>query len=327
MTEMTHRRATAKRSSPPSTAFAILAALSMCHLLNDMMQSLLPSIYPILKDTYRLDFGQIGLITLAFQLTASLLQPLVGIITDRKPLPYSSAIGMGLSVVGLALLATAHSYPILLAAAACIGIGSSIFHPESSRIARLASGGRHGFAQSLFQVGGNVGSAIGPLLAALIILPNGQGSVAWFMVAGLVAMALLTYVGRWYATQGTPPDEFGAARAPLTSPISRAAASWARIAVLVALIFSKFFYMACLGNYFTFYLIETFGVPRPHRADLSLRVSRRRRSRHVSRRPARRSFRPQICDLVLDPRRAPLYVGIATCRSLLDAGAGEPSRR
>jgi FSR family fosmidomycin resistance protein-like MFS transporter len=248
----------ASASSQHDTVIAVLGALSLCHLLNDMMQSLLPSIYPILKQSYELDFSQIGLITLAFQLTASLLQPLVGMFTDRYPQPYSAAVGMGLSVTGLGLLASADSYPLLLAAAACVGIGSSIFHPESSRVARLASGGRHGFAQSLFQVGGNVGSAIGPLLAALIILPNGQKSVAWFIAAGIVAMGLLTFVGRWYATQGR------ARISGISKRVHIAHLSQGRIglsiAVLVALVFSKFVYMACLGNYFTFYLIETFGV-------------------------------------------------------------------
>lgn len=252
---------TAENTSAPAhndTVIAVLSALSICHLLNDMMQSLLPSIYPILKDSYQLDFSQIGFITLAFQLTASLLQPLVGMYTDRYPKPYSAAIGMGMTVIGLGLIANANSYPLLLVAAACVGIGSAIFHPESSRVARLASGGRHGFAQSLFQVGGNIGSAIGPLLAALIILPNGQKSVAWFMAAGIVAMGLLTFVGRWYATHG---------RARIASTTKRthiAHLSPGRIklaiAVLVALVFSKFVYMACLGNYFTFYLIDTFGV-------------------------------------------------------------------
>jgi MFS transporter, FSR family, fosmidomycin resistance protein len=236
----------------------VLGALSLCHLLNDMMQSLLPSIYPILKESYQLDFSQIGLITLAFQLTASLLQPVVGMFTDRYPQPYSAAVGMGLSVTGLGLLASADSFPLLLAAGACVGIGSSIFHPESSRVARLASGGRHGFAQSLFQVGGNVGSAIGPLLAALIILPNGQKSVAWFIAAGLVAMGLLTFVGRWYATQGRARIS-GISKRTHVEHLSQGRIGLS-ITVLVALVFSKFVYMACLGNYFTFYLIETFGV-------------------------------------------------------------------
>ncbi len=252
---------TAESANAPShhdTVIAVLSALSLCHLLNDMMQSLLPSIYPILKESYQLDFSQIGLITLAFQLTASLLQPVVGMFTDRYPQPYSAAVGMGLSVAGLGLLSTANSYPLLLAAAGCVGIGSSIFHPESSRVARLASGGRHGFAQSLFQVGGNVGSAIGPLLAALIILPNGQKSVAWFMAAGLVAMGLLTFVGRWYATHGRARIS-GTSKRTHIAHLSQGRIGFS-IAVLVALVFSKFVYMACLGNYFTFYLIETFGV-------------------------------------------------------------------
>lgn len=252
---------TAENTNAPSqndTVIAVLTALSICHLLNDMMQSLLPSIYPILKDSYQLDFSQIGFITLAFQLTASLLQPLVGMYTDRHPKPYSAAMGMGMTVIGLGLIATANSYPLLLVAAACVGIGSSIFHPESSRVARLASGGRHGFAQALFQVGGNVGSAIGPLLAALIILPNGQKSVAWFMAAGIVAMGLLTFVGRWYATHGRARVSVTSTRAHLEH-LSSGRIKLA-IAVLVALVFSKFVYMACLGNYFTFYLIDTFGV-------------------------------------------------------------------
>ena len=180
------------------TALPILLMLSFCHLLNDMIQSLLPAIYPLLKESFKLDFGQIGLITLTFQVTASLLQPLVGIYTDRKPMPYSLAIGMGCTLSGLLLLAHAPSFPLLLLAAALIGSGSSVFHPESSRIARMASGGQHGFAQSLFQVGGNVGSAIGPLLAAFIVMPRGQTSVAWFAIAALVAIVLLTRIGGWY---------------------------------------------------------------------------------------------------------------------------------
>jgi FSR family fosmidomycin resistance protein-like MFS transporter len=254
----TAENANANAAAHQDTVLAVLSALSICHLLNDMMQSLLPSIYPILKTTYQLDFSQIGFLTLAFQLTASLLQPVVGIFTDRYPQPYSAAVGMGISVVGLALLSTADSYPLLLAAAACVGIGSSIFHPESSRVARLASGGRHGFAQSLFQVGGNIGSAIGPLLAALIILPNGQKSVAWFIAAGLVAMTLLSFVGRWYATHGRARMSSAAKRTHIAH-LSRERIVLS-IAVLVALIFSKFVYMASLSSYFTFYLIETFGV-------------------------------------------------------------------
>jgi len=246
-----------ERSNTQTTAMAVLVALSMSHMLNDTMQSLLPSIYPILKDSYALDFGQIGLITLAFQLTASILQPLVGLIIDRYPMPYSAAAGMGLSVGGLVLLAFAHSYPFLLLAACLIGLGSAVFHPESSRIARLASGGRHGFAQSLFQVGGNVGSALGPLLAALIILPFGQASVSWFTAIGVIAMILLSFAGRWYAVHGTRRMKLAPKTGAETLPRRRVVMA---IGVLIALVFSKFFYMASIGNYLTFYLIETFHV-------------------------------------------------------------------
>ncbi len=186
-------------SGADTTTFAIILSLSFCHMLNDMMQSMVPAIYPILKANYSLDFAQIGLITMAFQFTASMLQPLVGLYTDRHPKPYSLPIGMGFTLVGLVLMSRAHSYPVILAAAALIGVGSSVFHPESSRVARMASGGRHGFAQSLFQVGGNSGSAIGPLLAAFVIVPRGQGSIVWFSAAALVAMMVLTMVGNWYS--------------------------------------------------------------------------------------------------------------------------------
>ncbi|HEV8389398.1 MAG TPA: MFS transporter, partial [Dongiaceae bacterium] len=181
------------------TALAVLVAISFCHMLNDTMQSLLLSIYPMLKQNYALDFGQVGLITLTFQVTASLLQPLVGLYTDRRPQPYALAVGMTSTLLGLLLLSYASSYPMLLLAAAMVGTGSSVFHPESSRVARLASGGRHGLAQSLFQVGGNVGSAIGPLAAAYIILPRGQGAIAWFSFAALIAIMVLMRVGAWYS--------------------------------------------------------------------------------------------------------------------------------
>ncbi|MGE0226392.1 MAG: MFS transporter, partial [Acetobacteraceae bacterium] len=190
---------TESRPADSSTTLAILVSLSVCHLLNDMNQSLVPAIYPILKESYHLDFAQIGLITLAFQLTASMLQPVVGLVTDKHPQPYSLPIAMCCSLVGLMLLAVAHSYGVILFAAALVGIGSSVFHPESSRVARMASGGRYGFAQSLFQVGGTTGSAIGPLLAAFIVVPRGQGSIAWFSAAALLAIMLLTYVSLWYA--------------------------------------------------------------------------------------------------------------------------------
>src|SRR5579875_3868520 len=174
-----------------AASFPILLAISFSHLINDTLQSLLPAIYPLLKDNYALDFGQIGLITLTFQITASLLQPLVGVYTDRRPLPYSLAVGMGLSLLGLLLLSVSRSFPMLIGAAALVGMGSSVFHPESARVARMASGGRHGLAQSIFQVGGNAGSAVGPLLAAFIVLPHGLHSVAWFSLAALLAMLVL----------------------------------------------------------------------------------------------------------------------------------------
>ena len=238
------------------TAFPILAMLSVCHFLNDMIQSLLPAIYPLLKDSFKLDFGQIGLITLTFQVTASLLQPLVGIYTDKKPMPYSLAIGMGCTLSGLLLLAHAPSFPLLLLAAALIGSGSSVFHPESSRVARMASGGQHGLAQSLFQVGGNVGSAIGPLLAAFIVMPRGQTSVEWFAIAALIAIVLLTRIGGWYRAH-VPAHR--AARASMGVALPRRTIV-ATIVILGLLIFSKYFYLASLSSYYTFYLMQKFGL-------------------------------------------------------------------
>src|SRR3954447_25900589 len=185
-------------ASANSTTFAIILSLSFCHLLNDMMQSLVPALYPILKENYALSFGQIGLITMAFQFTASMLQPVVGMYTDKKPQPYSLMVGMGFTLVGLLMMSHAHSYPVILISAALIGMGSSVFHPEASRVARMAAGGRYGLAQSLFQVGGNLGSAAGPLLAAFIVVPHGQHSIVWFSAAALVAMFVLFQVGGWY---------------------------------------------------------------------------------------------------------------------------------
>lgn len=239
------------------TAFPILAMLSVCHFLNDMMQSLLPAIYPLLKTNFALDFGQIGLITLTFQVTASLLQPFVGIYTDKRPMPYSLAIGMGFTLAGLLLLSRASSFPMLLAAAALVGSGSSVFHPESSRVARMASGGRHGLAQSLFQVGGNVGSSIGPLLAAFIVMPRGQSSLAWFAIAALVAIVLLTRIGGWYREQ-VPLQRVR--RVAATIPTLPRRTVVVTMMVLGALIFSKYFYLASLTSYYTFYLMEKFHV-------------------------------------------------------------------
>jgi MFS transporter, FSR family, fosmidomycin resistance protein len=242
-----------------STVVVMLLALSFSHLLNDTVQSLVPAVYPILKDKFSLDFGQVGLITFAFQITASLLQPLVGLSTDKKPRPYSLAIGMGFTLGGLLLLAHAPNFPAILVAAATIGIGSSVFHPEASRVARMASGGRHGFAQALFQVGGNCGAACGPLLAAFIVVPHGQSSVAWLSLLPLVAIGVLTTVGNWYAKQ------LAASRSRPKKAVAGPALSGRNIVVailvLMALIFSKFFYLASLNSYYTFYLIDKFHLP------------------------------------------------------------------
>jgi len=254
-------RAVLPTTRADDSAFAVIFSLSFCHMLNDMMQSMVPAIYPLLKESYALDYAQIGLITLAFQCTASLLQPLVGATTDKRPMPYSLSVGMGFTLCGLVLMSQAASYPVILGAAALIGIGSAVFHPEASRVARLASGGRHGLAQSLFQVGGNSGSAIGPLLAAFIIVPHGQTSIVWFSAAAFVAMSILFAVGRWYAEQRRAGARAGARTraASATLPLPRRTVAFA-VAVLVALIFSKTFYTASLTSYYTFYLIERFDV-------------------------------------------------------------------
>jgi FSR family fosmidomycin resistance protein-like MFS transporter len=245
---------------PEATVVIVLLAASISHGLNDTIQSLLPAIYPVLKKTYALDFAQIGLITLVFQVTASLLQPAVGHFTDRRPQVYSLPAGMTLTLVGLLLLSVAGSYPLLLLAAALVGMGSSIFHPESSRVARLASGGRHGLAQSIFQVGGNLGTALGPLLAAFIVVPYGQGSIAWFSVIALVAMIILWRVGVWYrnhrALMALAPPRVVPSRLPALSRRRVVVA----ITILAILTFSKHFYLSSLGSYYTFYLIDKFHV-------------------------------------------------------------------
>lgn len=242
-----------------TTAFKVLGAISVAHMMNDMIQSILLAIYPMLKNNFSLSFAQIGLITLVYQITASLLQPLIGHYTDRNPQPYSLTIGMGSTLLGLLLLSVAPSFPYLLLAAVLIGTGSSVFHPESSRIARMASGGQHGLAQSLFQVGGNVGSALGPLIAALIILPRGQGSVAWFSLAALFAMAVLLQIGRWYSRNRAllalrTKRSSNAVELPRNKVI-------AALAVLGVLVFSKYFYLASMNSYLTFYLMEKFALP------------------------------------------------------------------
>jgi len=244
--------------SAERVAVPILAAISVSHMLNDLIQSLLPAIYPILKSNFHLDFGQIGLLTLTFQLTASLLQPLVGSFTDRRPQPFSLVAGMGFTLIGLLTLSRADSYPILLVAAALVGMGSSVFHPESSRVARLASGGRHGLAQSVFQVGGNAGTALGPLLAAFIVVPFGQPSIAWFSVVALLAMLILFAIGRWY--QATLADLRARPRAAETGSLVSKRRIVISLAILILLVFSKDFYVASLTNYFTFYLISKFQV-------------------------------------------------------------------
>lgn len=251
--------AAAKGDTALNTTWSILAAISFCHLLNDMMQSLLPAIYPILKSNYGLTFGQIGFLTLTFQLTASLLQPTIGLYTDKHPKPYSLAIGMAFTLVGLVLFARAEAYPALLFAAALVGSGSAVLHPESSRVARMASGRRPGLAQSVFQVGGSAGSALGPLLAAFVVLRYGQSSVAWFAIAAMVAILLLARVGHWYRDHGL--RRLGARPATDTArPALPKPRVMMTVAVLVTLIFSKFFYTACITSYYTFYLIEEFDV-------------------------------------------------------------------
>lgn len=241
------------------TIFTILAAISFCHLLNDLVQSLIPSIYPILKASFRLDFAQLGLITLTSQLTASLLQPLIGLYTDKRPKPYSLPIGMGFTLVGLVLLSMAPNFAMLLLAAALVGVGSAVFHPESSRVARMASGGQHGLAQSLFQVGGNAGTALGPLLAALIVLPRGQYSVGWFSGAALLAIIILTTVGTWYKSHRAATSK-STIKEREHHPVLSSRKIAFSIAILLALIFSKYFYLASITSYYTFYLIHKFHV-------------------------------------------------------------------
>ncbi|HEY6511251.1 MAG TPA: MFS transporter [Burkholderiaceae bacterium] len=239
-------------------ALRVLGAVSASHLINDMMQSLILAIYPILQGRFSLTFAQIGLITLTFQLTASLFQPVVGLVTDRKPRPYLLPLGMTSTLCGLLLLAYAPSYGAVLLAAALVGLGSAVFHPESSRVARLASGGRHGFAQSIFQVGGNTGSAIGPLVAAAVIVPYGQHSVAWFGLPALLGIVLLLQVSRWHAQHHVAAVRRGPIAA-VPSPYPQRVVLGA-IAVLLLLIFSKYFYVAGISTFYTFYLIDRFGL-------------------------------------------------------------------
>ncbi len=245
---------------------SILVGLSASHMLNDTLQALLPALYPMLKSAYALSFWQIGLITLTNQVTSSLLQPLVGFYTDRHPKPYSLAIGMGFTLVGLLLLSTASTYPLLLLAAATVGIGSSIFHPESSRLARVASGGKHGLAQSLFQTGGNLGSSLGPLLAAFVVLPRGQGSVAWFSLVALGTIVLLARIGRWYERIGMPRP---LSRRPEGHVAPTRAHVTRTLVILFVLVFSKYVYTTSIVTFYMFFLIQRFGVSE-HSAQLHL---------------------------------------------------------
>ena len=247
------------RRQAGSAAFAVLTAISFCHFLNDLTVSLLPAIYPILKSAFDLSFGQIGLMTLVLQGVASLLQPLVGLYTDRKPHPYSLTYGMGCTLSGICLLAFAPNYLVLLGGAALLGLGASIFHPEASRLARLASGGAHGMAQSLFQLGGSFGSSIGPLLAAVFILPRGQSSLAWFALAALLAIGILVVLGNWYRNTGhAAPKARDSTIKPAVLPHSQVRRA---IAVLVALVFSKYFYLSSITSYYIFYLMHRFALP------------------------------------------------------------------
>jgi MFS transporter, FSR family, fosmidomycin resistance protein len=246
-----------KTAAVTGPAYIVLGGISFSHFLNDTMQSLIPSVYPIFKQSYALDFAQIGLITLAFQFTASLLQPLVGHFTDKKAQPFSLAIGMGFTFFGLLLLSVAQRYPVILVAAALVGLGSAVFHPESARIARLASGGRFGFAQSVFQVGGNLGTSMGPLLAALIVVPFGQPSIAWFSSIAFLAIVILWRIGHWYRPQ-IAARKFAAAEPHPDAPDSGRVKL--ALAVLVALLFSKQLYVSSLSSYYIFYLIDKFSV-------------------------------------------------------------------
>jgi len=250
---------TASPSVAQGTVVAVLVAISVCHMLNDVIQSLIVAIYPMLKENLSLDFGQIGLITFTFQFTASVLQPVVGYFTDRYPTPYSLVLGMASSLAGLVLIAFASSYAAVLGAAALIGMGSSVFHPESSRVARLASGGRHGLAQSVFQVGGNFGTALGPLLAAFIVLPYGQHTIIWFSFVAPLGMALLAAISVWYGkTLKLNGETWGKEREAIAELSKRKVRR--SIAILMALTFSKNFYLVSITSFYIFYLIHTFGL-------------------------------------------------------------------
>lgn len=242
------------------TAYTILFAVGFCHLLNDMIQSVIPAMYPVLKDNLGLTFAQIGIITLVFQMTSSIFQPFIGNYADRHPQPYSLAAGMCFTLTGLLALAFSSDFPMILLSVAVIGCGSSVFHPEASRVAQMASGGKKSLAQSIFQVGGNGGSAVGPLLAALIIIPYGQHAVGWFALAAMLASAVLVRVGAWYSLMLTGAESSRESRLRVTPGLPKRRI-YAAMGILVVMIFSKYFYNACITSYFTFFLIGKFGIP------------------------------------------------------------------
>jgi MFS transporter, FSR family, fosmidomycin resistance protein len=258
-TTFTDQPKAATQQATQQMVLSILLALSFTHFLNDTMQSLIPAMYPVLKDSLKLNFTQVGLITLTFQMSASLLQPLVGLYTDKKPQPYSLAIGMGFTLIGLVSLSMAHSFPMVLVSVGLVGIGSAVFHPEASRLAYMASGGKHGMAQSLFQVGGNAGSSLGPLLAAMVIVPFGQFHVIWFSVAALVAIVIMLNISKWYLsnTHRIKPKKVVQQLDQPTLSNTRIVFS---LGILLVLIFSKYFYMASMTSYYTFYLMDRFHV-------------------------------------------------------------------
>jgi MFS transporter, FSR family, fosmidomycin resistance protein len=258
------------RSRQQATTLAVLAGISVSHLLNDTIQAVLPAIYPMLKSAFALSFAQVGLMTLTLQVTASLLQPVVGFLTDRRPTPYSLVMGMGVTLVGLLMLSRATTFPMLLAAAGCMGVGSAVFHPEASRVARMASGGRHGLAQAVFQVGGNFGSSLGPLLAAFLIVPYGQASIAWCSLLALAAMFVLWRIGGWHRASVAPASAAAHRRPSSAHGVAGRRVGWS-LAILGALIFSKYFYLSSLTSYYTFFLIHKFGVSvRTSQVDLFL---------------------------------------------------------
>ena len=298
------------------TAYTILFAMGFCHLLNDMIQSVIPAMYPVLKDNFGFTFAQIGIITLVFQLTSSVFQPFVGQYADRRPQPYSLSAGMCFTLTGLLLLAFASNFFLILLAVAIIGCGSSVFHPEASRVAQIASGGRKSLAQSIFQVGGNGGSAIGPLLAALIIIPYGQHAVGWFSIAALLASAILVRVGYWYKLTLSQTGMSHRAQQTTSCNLSKKAIRNALI-ILVIMLFSKYFFISCMTSYFTFFLIEKFGITVQQSQPICF--SRGTGHRDFARRVPRRPVRTKIRHSLFYPRCSPLHTRTAIPQSVLDA--------